>query len=91
MPFGIVWNHEDKVVTKGSSLKMRRTSTSQETGLAGDRRQLEENLGSSTDWRWTILTVGVVILGYFATSLGLTFFQKDLISVTNGKYLKNVT
>ena len=42
--------------------------------------QLRQNL-KSREWRTLVASVAVAIVGYFAASLGLTFFQKSLISV----------
>ena len=43
-------------------------------------RKIKENLQDDEWWK-TAATVAVVIVGYFISSMGLTFYQKRLISV----------
>ncbi len=58
----------------------RRLQRGAERELRDGRRKMQRNLRSQ-EWRNATAVIAAVIAGYFVTSVGLTFFQKSLISV----------
>ncbi len=64
-----------------SAAASRRLQREARAELRDARRQLERNLASS-EWRRNVSLICAVVCAYFTASVGLTFFQKSLISVS---------
>ncbi len=62
-----------------SSTAGRRLQRGAENELRDARRKMRRNL-ESKEWRKATFTLAGIISAYFVSSVGLTFFQKKLIT-----------